>query len=93
MTDVGFDEFILTLILSVLKIKESNHIGNYIERFVFSFNGLPPYTARCHWWILEAIRMILMINHSNCMNRKNFDPSKGILMMSMIEIAIYPITI
>ena len=58
MIDIGFDEFILTLIRSELKIEEINHIGNYIERFIFSFDGLPPYAARCHWWILRAIRMI-----------------------------------
>ena len=41
MTDVGFDEFTLTLIQSKLMIKELNHIGSYTERFVFSSDGLP----------------------------------------------------
>ena len=89
MTDIGFDEFTLTLILSELKIKEFNHTDSYTERFTFNSDGLSSYTARCHWWILEAIRMILMIDHSNCMNQKSSDPSKGILMMSMMEIATY----
>ena len=48
MTDVGFDEFTLTLIQSRLMIEELNHTDGCIERFVFSFDGLLPYTARCH---------------------------------------------
>ena len=93
MTNIGFDEFTLTLIPSGLKIEEPNHIGNCIESFTFSFDGLPPYIARCHWWILEAIRMILMIDHSNCMNQKSSDPSKNVLMMLMMEIMTCLITI
>ena len=85
MTDVGFDEFTLTLIQSRLMIEELNHIGSCTERFIFSSDRLPPYTARCHWCILRAIRMILMIDHSNCMNQKSSDPSKGVLMMSMMR--------
>ena len=74
-------------------MKELNHIGNYTKRFIFSFDGLPPYTARCHWWILGAIRMIWMIDHTSYLNQKSFDPSEGISMMSMIEIMTYPIII
>ena len=85
MTDVGFDEFILTLIQSGLMIEELNHTGSYTERFIFISDGLPPYTARCHWWILGAIRMILMIDHSNCLNQKSSGPSKGVSMMSMMR--------
>ena len=85
MTDVGFDKFTLTLIQSGLMIEELNHIGSCIERFVFSSDGLPPHTARYHWWILRAIRMILMIDHSNCLNQKSSDPSKGVSMMSMMR--------
>ena len=85
MTDVGFDEFTLTLIQSGLMIEELNHTGSCTERSIFSSDELPPYTARCHWWILEAIRMILMIDHSNCLNQKSSDPSKGVSMMSMMR--------
>ena len=85
MTDVGFDEFTLTLIQSGLMIEELNHTSSCTERFIFSSDGLPPYTARCHWWILEAIRMILMIDHSNCLNQKSSGPSKGVSMMSMMR--------
>ena len=85
MTDVGFDEFTLTLIQSGLMIEELNHTGSCTERFVFSSDGLPPSTVRCHWWILRAIRMILMIDHSNCMNQKSSGPSKGVSMMSMMR--------
>jgi len=76
MTDVGFDEFTLTLIQSGLMIEELNHTDSCTERFAFSSDGLPPYTARCHWWILGAIRMILMIDHSNCLNQKSSGPSE-----------------
>ena len=48
MTDVGFDEFTLTLIQSGLMIEELNHIGSCTERFIFILDGLPSYTARCH---------------------------------------------
>ena len=65
MTDVGFDEFTLTLIQSKLMIEELNHIDSCTERFIFSSDGLPLHTARCHYWILGAIIMILMIDHSN----------------------------
>ena len=34
-----------------------------------------------------------MIDHSSCSNQKSSDPSKGVSMMSMIEIMTYPITI
>ena len=85
MTDVGFDEFTLILIQSGLMIEELNHTGSCTERFIFISDGLPPYTARCHWWILGAIRMILMIDHSNCLNQKSSDPSKGVSMMSMMR--------
>ena len=85
MTDVGFDEFTLTLIQSGLMIEELNHTGSCIERFVFISDGLPPYIARCHWLILGAIRMILMIDHSNCLNQKSSDLSKGVSMMSMMR--------
>ena len=74
-------------------MEELNHTGNCTERFVFSSDGLPPYAARCHWWILGAIRMIWMIDHTNCLNQKNFDPSEGISMMLMIEIMTCLITI
>ena len=82
---LGFDEFTLTLIWSGLKIEELNHTGSCTKRFAFSSDGLPPYTARCHWWILGAIRMILMIDHSNCLNQKSSDPLKGVSMMSMMR--------
>ena len=85
MTDVGFDEFTLTLIQLGLMIEELNHTDSYIERFIFSSDGLPSHIARCHWWILEAIRMILMIDHSNCPNQKCSGPSKGVSMMSMMR--------
>ena len=85
MTDIGFDKFTLTLIQSGLMIEELNHIGSYTERFVFIFDGLSPYTTRCHWWILGAIRMILMIDHSNCLNQKSSNPSKGVSMMLMMR--------
>ena len=85
MTDVGFDEFILILIQSELMIEELNHTGSCTERFIFISNGLSPYTARCHWWILGAIRMILMIDHSNCLNQKSSGPLKGVSMMSMMR--------
>ena len=85
MTDVGFDEFTLTLIQSGLMIEELNHTGSCIERFVINSDGLPPYTTRCHWWILGAIRMILMIDHSNYLNQKSSSPSKGVSMMSMMR--------
>ena len=85
MIDVGFDEFTLTLIQSGLMIEELNHIGSCTKRFIFSSDGLPPYTATCHWWILGAIRMILMIDHSNCLNQKSSGPSKGVSMMSMMR--------
>ena len=85
MTDVGFDEFTLTLIQSGLMIEELNHIGSCIKRFIFISDRLPSYTARCHWWILGAIRMILMIDHSNCLNQKSSGPSKGVSMMSMMR--------
>ena len=85
MTDVGFDEFTLTLIQSGLMIEKLNHTGSYTERFIFSSNGLPPYIARCHWWILRAIRMILMIDHSNYLNQKSSGLSKGVSMMSMMR--------
>ena len=48
MTDVGFDEFTLTLIESGLMIEELNHTGSYTERFIFISDGLPPHTARYH---------------------------------------------
>ena len=48
MTDVGFDEFTLTLIQSGLMIEELNHTDSCTERFIFSLDGLPPHTARCH---------------------------------------------
>ena len=48
MTNIGFDEFTLTLILSGLKIEEPNHTGNYTKRFAFNSDELPPYIARCH---------------------------------------------
>ena len=85
MTDVGFDEFTLTLIQSGLMIEELNHTSSCTERFVFSSDGLPSYTARYHWWILEAIRKILMIDHSNYLNQKSSDPSKGVSIMSMMR--------
>ena len=85
MTDVGFDEFTLNLIQSGLMIEELNYTGSCTKRFVFISDGLPPYTARYHWWILRVIRMILMINHSNCLNQKSSDPSKGVSMMSMMR--------
>ena len=85
MTDVGFDEFTLSLIQSGLMIEELNHIGSCIERFFFIFDGLPPYTSRCHWWILGAIRMILMIDHYNCLNQKSSGPSKGVSMILMMR--------
>ena len=85
MTDVGFDEFTLTLIQSGLMIEELNHTGSCTKRFIFSSDGLPPHTARCHWWILGAIRMILMIDHSNCLNQKSSGPSKRFSMMSMMR--------
>ena len=85
MTDVGFDEFTLILIQSKLMIEELNYTGSYTKRFIFSSDGLSPHTARCHWWILEAIRMILMIDHSNCLNQKSSSPSKGVSMMSMMR--------
>ena len=85
MTNVGLDEFTLTLIQLGLMIEKLNHIGSCTERFIFSSDGLPPHTARCHWWILGAIRMMLMIDHSNCLNQKSSDPSKEVLMMSMIR--------
>ena len=85
MTDVGFNEFTLTLIQSGLMIEKINHTGSCTERFIFSFDRLPPYIVRCHWWILKAIRIILMIDHSNCLNQKSSDPSKRILMMSMMR--------
>ena len=85
MPNVGFDEFTLTLIQSGLMIEELNHTGSCNERFIFSSDGLPPHTTRYHWWILGAIRMILMIDHSNCLNQKSFDPSKGVSMMLMMR--------
>ena len=68
----------LTLSQLRLEIEELNHIGNYIERFIFSSDGLSPYTARYHWWILGAIRIIWMIDHSSCLNQKSSDPLEGI---------------
>ena len=88
MTDVGFDEFILTLIQSGLMIEKLNHIDSCTERFIFSSDGLPPHTVRCHWWILRAIRMILMIDHSNCLNQKSSDPLKEVSMMSIMTCLI-----
>ena len=93
MTDIGFDKFTLTLILLGLKIEEPNHTSSYTERFIFNSDGLPPYAARCHWGILEAIRMIWMIDHTSCLNQKSSDPSKGVSIMSMTEITTYPIII
>ena len=72
MSDVGFDEFTLTLIQLGLMIKELNHTGSCTERFIFISDGLPPYTVRCHWWILGAIRMILMIDHSKLSESEEF---------------------
>ena len=43
MMDIGFDEFTLILILSELKIEESNHIGSCTKRFAFDSDGLSPY--------------------------------------------------
>ena len=85
MTDVGFDEFTLTLIQSGLIIEELNHTDSSTKRFIFSSDGLPLYTVRCHWWILGAIRMILMIDHSNCLNQKSSGPSKRVSMMLMMR--------
>ena len=85
MIDVRFDEFTLTLIQSGLMIEELNHTGSCTERFIFISDRLPPYTARCHWWILRAIRMILMIDHFNCLNQKSSGPSKRVSMMSMMR--------
>ena len=85
MTDVGFDEFTLTLIQSGLMIEELNHTGSCIERFIFNYDGLPPYTTRCHWWILGVSIMILMIDHSNYLNQKSSGPSKEVSMMSMMR--------
>ena len=93
MIDIGFDKFTLTLTLSRAQDRIIQSYGCCTERFTFNFDGLPPYTARCHWRILGAIRMILIIDHSNCMNQKSSDPSEGVSMMSMIEIMTYPITI
>ena len=85
MTDVGFDEFTLTLIQSGLMIEELNHTGSRTERFIFISDGLPPYTIRYHWWILGVIKMILMIDHSNYLNQKSSGPSKGVSMMRSEE--------
>ena len=46
MTDVGFDEFTLTLIQLGLMIKKLNHTDNYTERFIFNFDELSPHTVR-----------------------------------------------